>query len=105
MLRALAAKFLFVTITAHAAAFQRFQFSEPLQPPRAHQVMVHRGATTRAPENSRAALQLCIDDTFEWAEIDLRLTKDGHHILNHDSTLLGKNIADHDLAELQQLDI
>ncbi len=71
--------------------------------------MAHRGASRQAPENTRAALTHCIEDGLEWAEVDLRLTKDGQHILCHDAEftdLSGKRwkIADYSLAELRQLD-
>src|SRR5215510_16532703 len=82
-----------------------FDFFEPLQPPRPDQVMVHRGAMNRAPENSRSALQLCIEDGFEWAEVDVRLTKDGQHVLSHDASILEMKVGEHTLAELQNLDI
>jgi len=49
--------------------------------------MVHRGAAGQAPENTRPALQRCIEDFFEWAEVDVRLTSDGQHVLCHDSKL------------------
>src|SRR5215510_4416794 len=86
-----------------------FDFFEPLQPPRPNQVMVHRGAMNRAPENTRPALQRCIEDGIEWAEVDLRLTKDGQHILFHDPDLDGKTsgtgaVKDHTLGELLKLD-
>src|SRR5882672_5377020 len=87
-----------------------FPFFEPVQPPRSIQVMVHRGEARQAPENSRSALQRCIEDQLEWAEIDLRLTQDGQHILWHDATVTdgsGKTwkISDHSLAELGQLEV
>ena len=63
-----------------------FQFFEPVQPPRPLQVMVHRGEARQAPENSRAALSRCIEDNLEWAEVDVRLTKDGQHVLWHDAS-------------------
>src|ERR1041385_8623410 len=63
----------------------QFSFFEPIQPPRPFQVMVHRGAANQAPENTRPALQRCIEDGFEWAEVDVRLTKDGQHVLSHRS--------------------
>jgi len=51
----------------------------------------------------------CIEDYLEWAEVDVRLTKDGQHVLAHDSQLrAGTNsvtIAEHPLEELKQLDI
>lgn len=72
--------------------------------------MVHRGAAMQAPENTRPALERCITDQFEWAEVDLRLTRDGQHILSHDSTstdAAGRmwRIAEHDRAELRELDV
>src|SRR5215831_7490289 len=60
-----------------------FPFFEPIRPPRPCQVMVHRGEAGQAPENTRPALQRCIEDGLEWAEVDLRLTQDGQHILWH----------------------
>jgi len=86
-----------------------FPFFEPLVPPRAFQVMVHRGMSRQAPENTRAALQLCIDDGLEWVEVDVRLTKDGRHVLFHDGKLDGKSsgtgtVKEHTLDELRQLD-
>lgn len=86
-----------------------FAFFEPVQPPRAFQVIVHRGAAGQAPENTRPALLRCIEDGFEWAEVDVRLTRDGHHVLAHDAHLLdGRrtlNIAESTLAELQEVDV
>jgi len=86
-----------------------FQFFEPLQPPRPIQVMAHRGASGQAPENTRPALQRAIEDGFEWAEIDLQLTRDGKHVLYHDSQLDSKTngagrIADYSVADLKRLD-
>ena len=70
-----------------------FSFFEPVQPPRACQAMVHRGEAGQAPENSRPALVRCIEDNLEWAEVDVRLTKDGHHVLVHDEALrAGTNV-------------
>lgn len=92
-----------------AADDRKVSFFEPIQPPRPIQVMAHRGASGQAPENTRPALQRAIEDGFEWAEIDLQLTRDGKHILYHDSKLDSKTngtgrIADYSLADLKQLD-
>jgi len=72
--------------------------------------MVHRGQSRQAPENTRPALQRCIEDGLEWAEVDVRLTKDGQHILSHDASVTdvaGKvwRIKEHTLAELRQIDV
>src|SRR5215831_19133090 len=87
-----------------------FPFFEPVRPPRPCQVMVHRGEAGQAPENTRLALLRCIEDGLEWAEVDLRLTQDGQHILWHDPAVLDINgkawkIAEHSWAELIQLDV
>jgi glycerophosphoryl diester phosphodiesterase len=86
-----------------------FPFFEPLTPPRALQVMAHRGAMRQAPENTARALELSIADTVEWVEVDVRLTKDGNHVLFHDDQLGDKTdgngrVRDRTLAELRALD-
>ncbi len=87
-----------------------FSFFEPVQPPRPFQVIVHRGQSHQAPENTRPAIQRCIEDGLEWAEVDVRLTQDGQHILSHDASVTdaaGKvwQINEHTLAELRQVDV
>src|SRR5512137_2233414 len=94
-------------LTCVARDFPSF---EPVQPPRPFQVIVHRGETGQAPENTRPALLRCIEDGLEWAEVDVRLTKDGHHVLAHDERLrAGTNapwlVAEHTLEELKQVDL
>lgn len=64
-----------------------FKFFEPVQPARPVQVMVHRGLASIAPENSAPAIEKCIEDYLEWVEIDVRLSKDGTHVLVHNSTV------------------
>ena len=71
--------------------------------------MAHRGAMRQAPENTARALELSIDDTVEWVEVDVRLTKDGHHVLFHDDQLGDKTdgtgrVRDRTLAEIRALD-
>jgi len=86
-----------------------FPFFEPVQPRRAIQVMAHRGAMNQAPENTARALEFSIADAVEWVEVDVRITKDGHHVLFHDGELQGKTdgsgpVRDHTLAEIRALD-
>jgi glycerophosphoryl diester phosphodiesterase len=62
-----------------------------------------------APENSVRAVLECANDYIEWAAIDVRLSKDGQHVIIHDADLErctdGKGkVADFDLAKLKQLD-
>lgn len=87
-----------------------FPFFEPVKPSRPFQVIVHRGASHQAPENTRPALQRCIEDGLEWAEVDVRLTQDGQHILAHDTTVTdaaGKSwkISDCAWATLREVDV
>ncbi len=92
-----------------AEAQPNFQFFEPVRPPRAVQVIAQRGLHTLAPENSLPAILACSSDYIEWAQIDVRLTRDGRHVVIHDDTIdrctdgKGK-VADFTLAELKKLD-
>lgn len=102
--------FSILVATAWLGGAAEFLFFEPVQPPRPFQVMVHRGESQQAPENTRPALQRCIEDGLEWAEVDVRLTKDGRHILSHNASVTnaaGKEwkINEHTLAELRQVDV
>ncbi len=86
------------------------RFFNPVTPPRPFQVMVHRGERLQAPENTRPALQRCIDDGLEWAGVDVRLSGDGHHLLSDPETLTRPDgspvpIASTPLADLQRVDV
>ena len=86
-----------------------FPFFEPVQPTRAVQVMAHRGGMNQAPENTARALEFSIADGVEWVEVDVRITKDGHHVLFHDGSLEGKTngsgpVRSHTLEEIRALD-
>lgn len=86
-----------------------FRFDEPVVPPRPVQLIVHRGLSAAAPENSDSAIEFCARDYCEWVEIDVRLTKDGKHVIIHDgdvsSTTDGAGqVSDLTLEELKQLD-
>ena len=82
---------------------------QPVRPPRRVQVIAHRGVTRAAPENTRPAYQLAVEIGVEWVEVDIRLTKDGHHVLIHDGkldrTTDGKGpVSERTLEEIRQLD-
>lgn len=99
--------FLFTAGTVSAQP--NFKFFEPVQPPRSVQIMAHRGMHMLAPENSLKSILECTSDYIEWAEIDVRLSKDGQHVIIHDDNLdrctNGKGIvSDFNLEELKQLD-
>lgn len=87
-----------------------FTFFEPVKPPRKLQVMAYHGETGQAPEDTGPALVRCIEDSIEWAELEVRLTRDGQHVIAHSEVLqAGTNapmvVAEHTLAELKQLDL
>jgi glycerophosphoryl diester phosphodiesterase len=69
------------------AAQSEFKFFEPVTPPRAVQIMAHRGLDSVAPENTAGAVLACAADFIEWAEVDVRLTRDGQHVILHDDRL------------------
>lgn len=49
--------------------------------------VAHRGLWNPAPENSLPAVQSCIDHKIHLIELDMQLTKDGHIVLMHDTTV------------------
>jgi glycerophosphoryl diester phosphodiesterase len=86
-----------------------FEFYEPVRPPRPFQVMVHRGSARQAPENTRSAIEFAVTDGLEWVEVDVRLTRDGRHILLHDDRLDATTdgtgpVKERDLDEIRKVD-
>jgi glycerophosphoryl diester phosphodiesterase len=73
-------------------------------------IIGHRGARGLSPENTLASLQKALAFGVHEIEIDIRVTKDGICILNHDpylhdasgSKLRNVKISEHTFAELQQ---
>ena len=107
--RVLLASLLLTGGTDRSAAPLSFSFFDPVRPPRALQVVAHHGAMRPAPENTARALEQSIADTVEWVEVDVRLSKDGHHVLFQDDQVAGKTdgtgrVRDRTLAELRALD-
>lgn len=73
-------------------------------------ITAHRGASADAPENTLPALLLAVEQMADYAEIDVRETRDGVLILMHDSTLrrtAGKNNMVEDLTyeQLGELEV
>ena len=72
-------------------------------------VIAHRGFSSKAPENTMAALKKAFDSGISHIEIDVQLSKDGEVVLLHDSSLdrttngYGK-VAYKTLKELKELD-
>ncbi|MCC7377124.1 MAG: glycerophosphodiester phosphodiesterase family protein [Verrucomicrobiales bacterium] len=50
-------------------------------------VIAHRGEHSRAPENSLLAFRHAIEAGLDYVELDVRRTKDGHHVLMHDRSV------------------
>jgi len=93
----------------HRTAPPSFEFFEPVSPPRPVRTMAHRGAMRLAAENTSRAIELSIADTVEWVVVDVRLTKDGQHVLFHDDRLDTKTdgtgrLRDRTLTELRTVD-
>jgi glycerophosphoryl diester phosphodiesterase len=72
-------------------------------------VIAHRGACRIAPENTLPAFQKAIEMGCDSIEVDVHMSKDGHVIVIHDSTLNRTTdgdglVVDHTLAGLKKLD-
>jgi glycerophosphoryl diester phosphodiesterase len=72
-------------------------------------VIGHRGAPSRAPENTLASFQAALDIGVDGIELDVHLSADGHLVVIHDARLErttdGKGLVhEQDLAQLQRLD-
>lgn len=50
-------------------------------------VVAHRGASTRAPENTMEAFRLGVEDGADAIELDVHLTADGQLAVIHDESL------------------
>jgi glycerophosphoryl diester phosphodiesterase len=103
------AMLILLAVTSASVGVHGFDFHEPVQPPRSFQVMVHRGMMHQAPENTLPALERVIEDGLEWAEVDVRLTKDHRHVIFHDSSVDAKTdgsgkVRDLTLEEIKRLD-
>jgi glycerophosphoryl diester phosphodiesterase len=73
------------------------------------EVIAHRGEHMEWPENTIPAIEKAISLGVDWVEIDVRTTKDGAHVLMHDSgverTTQGKGqVAELTLDEIRGLD-
>lgn len=81
----------------------------PVEHQQSTKMVCHRGANYAAPENTLVAAQLCFGQGFNYVEVDVRTTKDGHLVVIHDAsvdrTTNGVGRVDKlDLSELRRLD-
>jgi glycerophosphoryl diester phosphodiesterase len=72
-------------------------------------IMAHRGFSEMAPENTIPAFQMCIDEDFSAAELDVQMLKDGTIIVMHDDNLkrttgINKNVWEVTYDEIKDLD-
>jgi glycerophosphoryl diester phosphodiesterase len=73
------------------------------------QFVCHRGANTLAPENTLEGARICLDQRFQYVELDVRTTADGELVVIHDPdvkrTTNGAGLViDMDLAQIKALD-
>ncbi|MBT2690232.1 hypothetical protein J7I93_18845 [Bacillus sp. ISL-47] len=71
--------------------------------------IAHRGASTYAPENTIASFEKAVDLGFDYIELDVRFSKDGHLVVIHDAdvqrTTDGEGfIGDLTVEEIKNLD-
>ena len=72
-------------------------------------LLAHRGGSLRAPENTLAALREAYRLGMRYAEVDVRLTRDGRAVVIHDATLDrttdgSGRVGERTLDEIKQLD-
>ena len=72
-------------------------------------VVGHRGAPSRAPENTLASFQAALAIGVDAIELDVHLSRDGHLVVIHDENLArttnGQGLVhEHTMAELKALD-
>lgn len=78
----------------------------PHQPPL---VVAHRGASAHLPEHTLGAYELALEQGADGLECDVRLTRDGHLVCVHDSTVERTSdgtgrVSELTLEELRQFD-
>ena len=89
----------------------RPELLKPYVPNPAHNIDIvcHRGANNLAPENTLEAARICLDQGFQYIELDVRTTADDELVVIHDAELLRTTsvnalVMDKTLAEIQSLD-
>ena len=72
-------------------------------------IMAHRGYSAKAPENTIPAFQMCIDNRFTAAELDVQMLADGTIVVLHDDNLkrttgMNKNVWEVTYDKIKNLD-
>lgn len=73
-------------------------------------ILAHRGASTKAAENTMKAFNLCVENSFDGIEFDVQLSKDDQLVIIHDFDLkrlanLDAKVRDLTYQELLELEI
>jgi len=101
---------LLCTAILAAALVEAFWVSDVADPAHIVAITAHRAGSTRAPENTLAALQNAIAEGADVVEVDAQETADGEVVLLHDTDLrrvagVARSIWDLQYAALQGLDV
>lgn len=89
----------------------RPEMLKPYRPDPDHpiEIVCHRGANNLAPENTLEAARICLDQKFQFVELDVRTTSDKQLAVIHDGELERTTegaglVVQHTLAQIQALD-
>ncbi|MBL4873329.1 MAG: hypothetical protein JKY41_08025 [Rhodobacteraceae bacterium] len=89
----------------------RPELLKPYKPNSGHpiEIVCHRGANNLAPENTLEAARICIDQKFQYVELDVRTTADDELVVIHDAELSRTTngnalVIDKTLPEIKSLD-
>ena len=89
----------------------RPELLKPYRPDPGHpiDIVCHRGANALAPENTLEAARICIDQRFQFVELDVRTTADGELVAHHDTDLTRTTngsglVIDATLSDIKTLD-
>jgi len=93
-----------VSLSGAAAIVSRFDLRDRVK------ITAHRGSSFAAPENTLIAIRKAVEDGADYAEVDVRLTADGHAVLVHDRDLfrvagIPQYVADLTYEQIKTLDV
>jgi glycerophosphoryl diester phosphodiesterase len=74
------------------------------------EIIAHRGAAGKAPENTMAAIRQAISDGTDWVEIDVQESSDGKVVVIHDSDFMklagvSMKVWEGSLDEIRKIDV
>lgn len=75
-----------VLFNAAVSALTTYFFDDIFKVQHQIEIVAHRGGGDLAAENSILGMEEAAKHGASWSEIDIQRTKDGHYIINHDST-------------------